>query len=1125
MDIYLKDKKPEIEMREESASLKEEKANKGGKGEEEAEDKGDGRVKKDDMKKNPYENYNMEEKHEKDMMEKYDTGENKMTVAYKDSIEFDMRAKKREVRMKVEDKAVMEKMRRWKIKITNIYITALKQTMDPFLQFTIGGNFSVGVYKNKKGDTYKIPSGKRGYTDKTEVILNVAPPQEDEGIGGRMPFNKVFELEMRMSYSMINKMKLMVELWEYNSCWMNQIHSYFTIPLIEIVNGNSAISEVMTKREGGKKNRTPFAKLEFDCSFQEIWDFNLVFVNWKASSLINPKKKFDPNAKLPSTKVSIEMMGRMNTSISSVTTSEVTKNSATPLWTNFDNHIIYRGTISELENEDVKITVYDCSGLLNSVMSQKVVGLKGLVDFEKIKTEMILKDKETYENFTSTVQGCVTLDNKPKYKQIGSSIFLLSTRKYLVIKINRVEGIRPAETRGIVDSFISVEWCGMSQRTRTVKENNNPSFNELLFFQVPIQEEWLNNIDKYLLKINEEFATKNEVSFNLMIEGDDNTYDNFGIAYFYLSEIKGSQKMQEKYFADDLKVEKKYVTEKYTGKAKLVSAFSQSNSTYVHFEAWFLDNFPPQVNFGEKKKAKDRLDKVPSELQKYFPQNQDLIFSKEFKNKIHGTFLKYSNYPYKERMFFNVNPQDQYTNNHLLPYYLCPISIPEKKYSRKDLETNPNFFDCNLNTLDEICHFVRCFPFPQELKNDIWSSPDFMLKLRKGNVEEHAILMACLMLGLKYKPKIGKGYINLEDLNTQGNDELFKADKGKKEETSGEGTGTSPGTGGEGEPGKETSHLLETEREEEEESIKAKEEEPEEEDYPYANRVFVCQGKLKETKAPHAWVMTLSEDYRDVTFWDPRLFKKFELIGRVDDGEKLKNFLEGDYETYEAVEKNLKSKYKPDKKKKKKKKEKNNIKDPEAVNLIGEGEDSIVRYDEEEDEFMDQQNDAESLHKGKQVITKNMVDDLIYANKQTEEAKGFDFVNDDDAIDNQLGKDSEKNFFPVDIFKDANGEFVSDVLLPYGSIDLIFNQNNIFANCQYHEPDHIKYNIYEKSKWYPYFSLKDKIWRGKFDAFYSLSNFGPVYSPGLVDKMVQALIKEMRVGIAAARSVNNININ
>lgn len=556
---------------------------------------------------------------------------------------------------------------------------------------------------------------------------------------------------------------------------------------------------------------------------------------------------------------------------------------------------------------------------------------------------MIIRDKEEGENYPITVQGFVSIDNKPKYHQSGQNVMLLSTKKYLVIKVMRVENIRPAETRGIVDSFISVEWCGINQRTKTVKENNNPSFNEFLFFLVPLPDEWLANIDKYLLKINEEVLSKNEVSFNLMIEGDDNTYDNFGIGYFYLSEIKGGNKMQEKYFAEDLKKEKKYLSEKYTGKIKLVSAFSQSNNTFVHFEAWFLDNFPPSVDFGEKKKKSERADRVPLELAKYFPRNTDAYFNKEFKNKIHNTFLKYSNYTYKERTFFNLSPQDQYTNLHLLPYFLSPISVPEKKFSKKDIETNPNFFDCNMSTLDEIAHYVRCFAYPNDLKNDIWSTPDFMLKLRKGNVEDHAILMACLMLGLRKKVPTMSYAIDLND-----KDGLIENETPNGKTPSDKGT--------------DHNTVIELDKDiliETTENV-----------FPYENRIFVCQGKLKETKANHTWVMSISNDYRNVTFWDPKLFILFELKGRVKDPEKLRNFLHGDYPNYISVSMNKVEKYKPtsenaNQPKKKKKK------DIDQIVLKGEREDSIVGY-EDDDDFKDELvNDNESISGNKSKLMIN----------------------------------------------------------------------------------------------------------------------------------------------------------
>ena len=51
---------------------------------------------------------------------------------------------------------------------------------------------------------------------------------------------------------------------------------------------------------------------------------------------------------------------------------------------------------------------------------------------------------------------------------------------------------------------------------------------------------------------------------------------------------------------------------------------------------------------------------------------------------------------------------------------------------------------------------------------------------------------------------------------------------------------------------------------------------------------------------------------------------------------------------------------------------------------------------------------------------------------------------------------------------------------------------------------------------------KQKIWNGLFESFYPLSNFGPTLSPNLVNKMREALIKEVRVGLTISRSSNNM---
>lgn len=128
------------------------------------------------------------------------------------------------------------------------------------------------------------------------------------------------------------------------------------------------------------------------------------------------------------------------------------------MWSDFTGCIIRRATMSELENENVKISLFKQNVLMPSLIAEKIVDLRGIFDFQRIKTELTLIDPKTKDKFYSSIEGFVNIDHNIRYKQSGDNVVLLSNRKYLCLKILKVENIRPAETKGIVDSFISVEW-------------------------------------------------------------------------------------------------------------------------------------------------------------------------------------------------------------------------------------------------------------------------------------------------------------------------------------------------------------------------------------------------------------------------------------------------------------------------------------------------------------------------------------------------------------------------------------------------------------------------------------------------------------------------------------------
>ena len=172
-----------------------------------------------------------------------------------------------------------------------------------------------------------------------------------------------------------------------------------------------------------------------------------------------------------------------------------------------------------------------------------------------------------------------------------------------------------------------------------------------------------------------------------------------------------------------------------------------------------------------------------------------------------------TDYALDDRRLDHLHSFDQYRQKHLLPFFLSKITPPDSHTLSND------GMQRGIRTLSEVAHFVRCIPFRAQSDYQlerVWASPDFVLTMRLGTQEEHALVLASMFRGVKYERE--------EDLPR----EALKT-KGSKivEDTNGE----------EGN---------------------------------LEDRVFVCLGRTRENGGrKHAWVMTFSSGYDHVTLWEP----------------------------------------------------------------------------------------------------------------------------------------------------------------------------------------------------------------------------------------------------------------
>ncbi len=73
--------------------------------------------------------------------------------------------------------------------------------------------------------------------------------------------------------------------------------------------------------------------------------------------------------------------------------------------------------------------------------------------------------------------------------------------------------------------------------------------------------------------------------------------------------------------------------------------------------------------------------------------------------------------------------------------------------------------------------------------------------------------------------------------------------------------------------------------------------------------VFVCWGTLKgdisSSNTKHFWIMTIENNFEDITFWEPMSSKKYVMKNRVRYPKILKKYMKGDFSKEKEIIKEL----------------------------------------------------------------------------------------------------------------------------------------------------------------------------------------------------------------------------
>ena len=123
--------------------------------------------------------------------------------------------------------------------------------------------------------------GERGIIYQTEVLRFIQP-------GESKLYQANIQTELRLSYFELMQQRLHLEAWDKEGLWLNKFLGYYSIPLLDIANGEfRQHANLSTFDNKGVEKLS--CQLSFTMHFEEIWDFYLQFFDWKTTSLANGK--------------------------------------------------------------------------------------------------------------------------------------------------------------------------------------------------------------------------------------------------------------------------------------------------------------------------------------------------------------------------------------------------------------------------------------------------------------------------------------------------------------------------------------------------------------------------------------------------------------------------------------------------------------------------------------------------------------------------------------------------------------------------------------------------------------------------------------------------------------------
>ena len=528
-------------------------------------------------------------------------------------------------------------MRRWAVRLWNFQLESLiKDEAMVFVNINWGGSREEARIKTGEGEKWWQ------FLSDTEVVWGLGSEPyclrsdvEELKEKGKIAFKNEFRFEWIGSYAELETQQMTIEVWRWNKFRANTLDSVHRATLVSYATGPvfqsiSLAKASIAKLDGfviNNKEELPRFRGTFQLYFQEIYDFELHVIDVQAVGLLGhsqlskakpddfskfsrqqsslsvlPSGEGDDSAMVRSIYDDTDESGEEEEDKSAIESgkkfgvkkmkkyrakrrvqleirnpsviysmrrgvmmvrSELRKidrgnMSGIDRWGNVGK-IFYRGTLADLDNDLLRLQIFETNMLspVPTVVGEASVSLRGVYEYGTVGGACYLPEwvvkraraaseqmKQLIKASVGRFEAKIMVDNLPKYRQSGELCDMVNDKAYLLVKVLRVDRVAVPDQRPMnqCDSAVQVQFSGNSYETDVQQDSVTPQFDQEFYFE-------LKTTSPADFTPDELAAMHGPIIFDVWLRSDDEgalTAEHCGHAEISLTEIFAEGKPETK---------------------------------------------------------------------------------------------------------------------------------------------------------------------------------------------------------------------------------------------------------------------------------------------------------------------------------------------------------------------------------------------------------------------------------------------------------------------------------------------------------------------------------------------------------------------------------------------------